>query len=453
MTTLATDIKSASISPKDAAMLIPVCLHSKLRYKFSATTFTISECEDIDKKFRSTVVAKMGYCSKTATQIINGSYSCGGVQIPSSWDLQGSNHLQLFVGHLQLQDLLGQYLLFIINLLHLHIGLLPRPLSHHIDIAKNTAPPSWVTNTWSYTSSIQATFITNSFQLSPQREYDSSLMAIASKYYSGITYERINAVCKCKRSFLVSDITTSDGKTVDKEYLFPGTSQTRRSNLSWPAQSLPGSKAWTEWYQFINMHLCSSNLKLHQHLGSWLPVKHKSQIWYSYHSPTTSLFYLYDEDEVWAICSQHASARRRIVNTHQTTRSLPTPLMPITVRFHNGLLITERHCNLLTISSVPPIPNPSSHEHFQSLPSSHQWILGSVLSPTPTELTHLIECIQEGSFVLGSDGSLKNSIGACASRLQSVNNPHVFIQLRNRVPASTVFTAETHGHLSILLLL
>ena len=51
MTTLATAIKSASISPKDASMLIPVYLHSKLRYKFAATTFTQSECDDIDKKF------------------------------------------------------------------------------------------------------------------------------------------------------------------------------------------------------------------------------------------------------------------------------------------------------------------------------------------------------------------------------------------------------------------
>ena len=48
---------------------------------------------------------------------------------------------------------------------------------------------------------------------------------------------------------------------------------------------------------------------------------------------------------------------------------------------------------------------------------------------------------------------LHNSIGTYTSRLQSINDPTVFIQIRNRFPATTVFTAETYGHLSILLLL
>ena len=452
MSSLASAIKSSTVTPQEAALLIPVYLPSKLRYKFAATMFSQSECESIDKTFRSTVIAKMGYCSTTSTCIINGSYLYGGAQIPSSWDLQGANHLQLLIGHLQLQDLVGQYLLFTINLLYLHIGLLDCPMSYDFQLTKNTAPPSWVTNTWTYASSIQATVKIPSFRLYPQRENDASIMSIASKYYNGITYERINAVRKFQRLFLVSDITTSDGKSVDKEFLYPTTDRSRRSKLFWPAQSLPGPKAWSEWRQFITTYLCSAHLSLRQSLGLWLPVKHRSQLWYSYFSPQTNLYYLYDKNNTWAICSSYRSSRRRIEDTQQTTRTLPTTLIPITVHYRRGLLITERYCNLFSHQSVTSIPD-SLQDYLQSLPKPQQWILGSVLSPTSTELTHLITCIQEGSFALGSDGSVKNSIGTYASRLQSLKDPTIFIQLRKKFITSTVFTAETYGHLSILLLL
>ena len=218
MSTLATATHSATITPTDAALLIPVHPHSKLHCEFSATTFAQSECDDIDKKFRSTIIAKMGFCSKTATAIVNGGCLYGGLQIPSSWDLQGANHFQLLVGHPQLQDLLGKCLLHTINLLCLHIGLPERPLSHNIDLTKNVAPPSWVTNTWTCASSIQATVLTDSFQLSPQRKNDSSIMEMASQFHSGITHERINNVRKFQQLFHISDIATALGhvKAINK---------------------------------------------------------------------------------------------------------------------------------------------------------------------------------------------------------------------------------------------
>ena len=108
----------ASISPKDASMLIPVYLHSKLRYKFAATTFTKLECDTLDKIFRRTIINKMGYSRRTNLCIIHASYQYGGLKIPTSWDLQGSLHVHLLLGHLQLGDLVGKHLIICISYLY-----------------------------------------------------------------------------------------------------------------------------------------------------------------------------------------------------------------------------------------------------------------------------------------------------------------------------------------------
>ena len=44
-------------------------------------------------------------------------------QLATCWDLQGSTHLSMLIGHLQLKDIAGQHLLHEMDyLLYLHIG-------------------------------------------------------------------------------------------------------------------------------------------------------------------------------------------------------------------------------------------------------------------------------------------------------------------------------------------
>ena len=105
---ITTTIKSLRLSPDKAALIIPVYLHPKLIYHFSSTCFSQKQCDQLDKIYRSHIIAKMGYSSKTPTCIVNSSHLHGGMKIPTSWNLQGCIHLQLLLGHLQLQDLTGQ---------------------------------------------------------------------------------------------------------------------------------------------------------------------------------------------------------------------------------------------------------------------------------------------------------------------------------------------------------
>jgi hypothetical protein len=87
-----------------------------------------------------TLKSKMGYKRTTKLVIMHGSHRYGGAQLSTCWDLQGSTHLSMLIGHLQLKDITGQYLLHKMDYLYLHIRFQQRVLSYPITDTQSLAP-------------------------------------------------------------------------------------------------------------------------------------------------------------------------------------------------------------------------------------------------------------------------------------------------------------------------
>ena len=98
------------------------------------------------------------------------------MQIPTCWDLQGSLHTSLLVGHTQLGDLIGQYMQHISDFLYLHIGVNKKVFTYDFETIKDIIPKCWHTITWEYLSSIKATATLSMLHLQPQQKYDSAIM-------------------------------------------------------------------------------------------------------------------------------------------------------------------------------------------------------------------------------------------------------------------------------------
>ena len=64
----------------------------------------------------------MGLNKNTKLAILHSSYTYAGQQIPTSWNLQGSLRVQLLIGHLQHNDLVGQHMRHILDYIYLHVG-------------------------------------------------------------------------------------------------------------------------------------------------------------------------------------------------------------------------------------------------------------------------------------------------------------------------------------------
>ena len=147
LTELIIRLKSKKLSELEAFILISVYIHTKLSYIFAGTTFTKEECDNLDKICRPYILSLMGINSKTKFTIIHASHKLGGMQIPTCWDLQGSLHLHVLIGSVQLGDMLGDHLITTIDYTYLHLGLAKPIFTYDFNNIKSYIPPSWITNT------------------------------------------------------------------------------------------------------------------------------------------------------------------------------------------------------------------------------------------------------------------------------------------------------------------
>ena len=100
--------------------------------------------------------------------------------------MQGASHLQLLIGHTQLQDLIGQHMLHIADYLYLHIGLSAKVFTYDYKKVATFLPLSWHTTTWDYMSELGTTAHIPSLELKPQQYQDSTINSFAIGHYSGI---------------------------------------------------------------------------------------------------------------------------------------------------------------------------------------------------------------------------------------------------------------------------
>jgi hypothetical protein len=166
---LVSTVRQTPLCTFKADMLLPIYIHPGLRYIFAGTTFDEDTCKVLDRLFLPTLKSKVGYKRTTKLAIMHSSYRYGGAQLPTCWDLQGSTHLSMLIGHLQLKDIAGQYLFHEMDYLYLHIEFQQRVMSYPITDTQSLAPDCWITNTWHYLSSLDGTTISTSIELPLQR--------------------------------------------------------------------------------------------------------------------------------------------------------------------------------------------------------------------------------------------------------------------------------------------
>ena len=84
----------------------------------------------------------MGINKATNLSIIHASHLYGGLQIPTCWDLQGSQHLNLLLGHIQLGDTVGKQLLLTMDYLYMHLGLPEPVMTYNYERIKKIIEPT-----------------------------------------------------------------------------------------------------------------------------------------------------------------------------------------------------------------------------------------------------------------------------------------------------------------------
>ena len=430
----------------DAAYSIYVI--PKLRYVLACSQLSLKQCHLLDSKLRKMFMARQGINRNTSHSIYYGSHLYGGFQRTSTYDIQGTEHVNLLLGHLQLQDSNGNHLKYTMAYLYLLLGVPQDPLTYDPSRLKSLLPHSWLTTTWQYLHSIGATLTTTSFTISAQRHSDQAIMEKAIVHFGRDTLLRINSVRLYLKVFFLSDITQSDGKTIDPHYRTTGTSPTRTSTLKWPYQPSPPKNCWEAWRKMLRTCFTNRSYTLRTPLGVWLPVP-RTQAWCSYFDPLTSRIF-YKLGDHWFLLRHLGRFHRQLSITTRITH-LPEHTVPISVTPVKDKYLALPFLYCEEILTIPPSPPTSFRQCLQQLPAHEKWVIGHVL-PT-VHISALLSDVSKGQFCLASDGSVMTQQASYSYRIQSLSNDSFHLSAHSRSPLVSTLQVKALGYLGALYVL
>ena len=223
----------------------------RLTYTFATTMYKTSDLIQIQKKIARALLPRLGYSSKTPTEVVYGSPKYGGISFCDLPTKQGIAKINILFRHMRENKKLAKIIYINLEWTQLLCGISTMFLQ---DVT--TAIPyvrNWFTDLRCFLQRIGGSITTaESYQPAQlQREKDVFLMdKILQHISSKSSLILINRVRIWLRVMTLSEITTVDSQNIERGYW---TGQKRyNSSLLWPHQTKPSEKAFTLWQQCLS---------------------------------------------------------------------------------------------------------------------------------------------------------------------------------------------------------
>ncbi len=288
--------------------------------------------------------------------------------LPHPTTLQGIDKLQLFLGHLRLQDRTGALLQSDLSYLQLLTG----SSSLCLNLPKQDyewVEQGWLTSLWQFTNQANIHFSYPDHWIPPlTRQHDCAIMEkFIQMRLPTSTLTRINRCRLYLQVITLSDIVSADGTIVLPAAKQGNFIEERPSNISWPKQGYPTKADWSEWRKAIS--LLETNGKLSVPLGAWTAPSH--QTWQYFQHPPTKVVYLLNPGfiprQYHPIIRETPRTRSHYTPWYDfhrstTTHTLPHPLHPATLHHDSSLTGSLFQVNVSSTSiptqakPTPPIP-------------------------------------------------------------------------------------------------
>lgn len=154
----AATITGTHLSRQEALTSYVQYILPKLRYQPPLLALTKAECQKLMTILLRALLPKMHVNRNTARSIIHGPFDYGGLEIPHIYTLQGADKLQLFIGHLRIQDRTGQLIHCNLTYLQLLSGtgtfILNQSFQHYQWVERG-----WITSLWELANECNLTFM------------------------------------------------------------------------------------------------------------------------------------------------------------------------------------------------------------------------------------------------------------------------------------------------------
>ena len=265
-TTLAAKLYKAPLTAYEAYAHFRQYFIPALTYPFPVTTFSSSQCQEIQRKYIHALLPKLGINRHMPRATIYAPTALGGAALLDLRVLQPMHQLQTLQQHLRRQDATGMALCANYRALQVLVGSATSFLQLSPDHYKVYIDS---TNRWKYIwevchahdISIHATFLWA--PMSKFGKADANLMdtAVHHPQFQGqrIQLHAINACRMYLQVFYLSDMVTYTGRHIIYQYL-DGTKKNPNPICRFPHQPFPTSYQWGIWRKFITgTFLCGHN--------------------------------------------------------------------------------------------------------------------------------------------------------------------------------------------------
>ena len=249
-----------------------------ITYPFPITTFTNTECHDLQSKITTNFLLALGFHRKTPHAVVFGPRPLAGISFRDLYTEQGTQRIQHFIGHLRKHDTAGKMHLANLLMLQLLSGT-SKPLLEATHSNLNYMDKSLVMETRRFLRDIRCTIhIPAASTTPPPRDNDFYLMDyFIQQPYTKKQLQHLNSCHLFLQVLTLSDICDVHGSHILPEAMQGQPITTSKTTWIWPRQHRPPQASWGTWRTALKTHFIHNKqltLEPQLWLGAW-HINHK----------------------------------------------------------------------------------------------------------------------------------------------------------------------------------
>jgi hypothetical protein len=394
-------IRSRQLTATEGWLSFKSGISMSLRHQLTTSRLTKAECRKITKKLKYAALKASGLPITYPDVLVYSPREYLGLGIPNLWHIQASLFIEqcLQFGS-QKTDPTGLLLRTVIQHMKLELGVSGCPLTYPFHLWRLCATPTQFFPYWEYASE-NSLILNDGLPNTPTaRVNDQFLMETFSQNGFSATQLKMLNLCRLYLNiYLLSDITTGDGRYIDHELFLQKRPHMTHDKMPWQKSGTPSNHCWQLWKDAILKCFTLDHhqypFRLKQPLGAWTNVQPQGHTFISRDNIT--IFKKDKQAGYLRFQCQHPSFTRNPVY-HRTTpcTEMPPNVIPTTV---------HGNCQYVRHTGV------SMHIPNQATPV-HEWWGVVVTSTLP--LQALVQAIRHGSAIAITDGSYKDGLGTAA---------------------------------------
>ena len=266
--TYAARLNSPRLTAQDADTFMRTTYNPAMGYVLPSLAIDEESLNQVQLKILATLLQKLGFSSKTPVPLRHGPIDMGGLGLTDLRTEMGVAQLKLLRNAIFNKSEVGKMMIISIKYSQIEAGIKEHILERP-DIHISYLTPTWITSVrqFLYQHNLVVT-ITNTINIRFQGTNDACIMNYTMlKLYSSHQQQDINLVRLYLQAITLSDISTRDGKSIQKTAMRGRRLPESCPRRNWPRQSEPTQSQVNIWQQYLRENFIRTDLTWNRRLG------------------------------------------------------------------------------------------------------------------------------------------------------------------------------------------